>query len=435
MFFNFNTEEIRKSINEEPNVVLKHIENFPNNNYSLNKVIIGDSLDALKLLKNKYFSSIKAIYIDPPYNTGNSFVYNDRFKKVGSTISNNHISWINFIYPRLYLSKYLLREDGLIFVSIDDNEYHYLRLMMDDIFGEDNYVNTFCWINNLKGRQIRGFGAAKTYEYVVVYSKNVNNISKFYVDYKKFKDIMPGIYKNFNYKIKKDEYGPFVIKNQLYNSNSMFNESTRPNLVFNIHYNFETKEIRFSDVDENIEYEGFVKIPPITNNDGIHRFRDWRWSKEKILREKHNLFFLKYRDKVRVYTKVRNPDFTVLKDVIFIPSYKGGRELKEIFSKRVYDYPKPIELIKILLGFTIDNDIILDFFAGSGTTGHAVMELNKEDGKNRSFILVQLDEPIKNKRISKYFLDISEICIQRLKKICTEYGSSFEVLRLENNAL
>ena len=223
---------------------------------------------------------------------------------------------------------------------------------------------------------------------------------------------MPSSYKGFDYEVKSDQTGSFVLKNELYNTNSAFNEETRPNLVFNIHYNFKTKGVKFSDIDQDVNFEGFIKIPPKKNNDAIHRFHAWRWNKDKILRDVSNLEFAKTRDGVKIFTKIREYDATNLKDIITdITTTKGTYDIKALFDgKKYFNYPKPVELIKIFVSQTGSKDIVLDFFAGSGTTAQAVLELNKEDGGNRQFILCeQLDY-------------VDTVTIPRVKKVIKKMG-------------
>jgi len=411
-----------------------------------NMFIEGDNLEVLKLLQKHYYGAVKMIYIDPPYNTGKDFVYKDNFtesvadyyertgqteggiKMTANTEKNGryHSDWLSMMYPRLFLAKNLLREDGVIFVSIDDNEVANLRLIMDEIFGEENYLNTFCWVNNLKGRQISGSGAAKTYEYILAYSRNVADNGVFNMSVEKLKTLMPSSYKGFDYETENDESGDFVIKNELYNTNSAFNEQTRPNLVFNIHYNFDTKEIKFSDINENIDFENFTKIAPKKNNDGTHSFHAWRWSKDKITRELSDLKFIKVNDGVKIFTKIRAYQTTSLKDVITdISTTSGLSEIKDLFKdKKYFDYPKPTELIKIFISQSDDEDIILDFFAGSGTTAHAVMAQNAEDGGNRKWICVQIPEEA-NEESEAYkagYNTISAISRERIRRAGDQIG-------------
>jgi len=361
---------------------------------SENIFIEGDNLEALKLLQKAYFEKIKMIYIDPPYNTGSDFVYKDNFSSPvknyleqtgqidsdGNKMQTNketsgrfHSDWLSMMYPRLKLAWNLLRDDGIIFVSIDDNEVHHLRMLMDEIFGEENYLNAFCWVNNLKGRQISGSGAAKTYEYILAYSKNVGVNGVFDMSVEKLKALMPSSYKGFNYETENDDGGDFVVKNELYNTNSAFNERTRPNLVFNIHYNFKTKEVKFSDTNQNTNFDGFVKISPKKNNDGTHSFHAWRWSRDKITNELSDLKFVKTDDGAKIFTKIRAYDTTSLKDIITdISTTSGSSEIKNLFDdKKYFDYPKPVELINFWFCFAV---IIVDYITPlSQTTLFAIL--------------------------------------------------------------
>jgi adenine-specific DNA-methyltransferase len=424
---------------------------------SENIFIEGDNLEALKLLQKAYFEKIKMIYIDPPYNTGSDFVYKDNFSSPvknyleqtgqidsdGNKMQTNketsgrfHSDWLSMMYPRLKLAWNLLRDDGIIFVSIDDNEVHHLRMLMDEIFGEENYLNAFCWVNNLKGRQISGSGAAKTYEYILAYSKNVGVNGVFDMSVEKLKALMPSSYKGFNYETENDDGGDFVVKNELYNTNSAFNERTRPNLVFNIHYNFKTKEVKFSDTNQNTNFDGFVKISPKKNNDGTHSFHAWRWSRDKITNELSDLKFVKTDDGAKIFTKIRAYDTTSLKDIITdISTTSGSSEIKNLFDdKKYFDYPKPVELIKIFINQAGDQDVILDFFAGSGTTAQAVLELNQEDGGKRKFILVQLPETIDvhSEAYKAGFHTIADIAVDRIGRVIKKKNikDGFKVFKL-----
>ncbi|MEG0034693.1 MAG: DNA methyltransferase [Bacilli bacterium] len=346
------------------------------------------------------------IYIDPPYNTGNAeFIYND--KRIDASDGFRHTKWLCFMEKRLKLAKNLLGANGHIFISIDDNEHANLKLLCDSIFGEDSYLNDFIWINNLKGRQISNGGAVKTYEHILLYViVNAQNDS-FTGNIKYLQESMPLFYKNLNYKSLKDEKGEFVLKNELYNTNSVFNEETRPNLVFNIWVNPLTNEIKFSSVDENINYDGFIKIEPHRNGDGRHKYHAWRWSKKKILEETYDLFFVLNEKRAKIFTKIRDLYTTNIKDII-TDSTNGNIELSKIIGKGKFNYPKPVKLIKDLISFVDNkNARVLDFFAGSGTTGQAVLELNSQDNGKRSFTLITNNEG-----------DImTAVCYPRLKSI------------------
>ena len=398
-----------------------------------NLYIEGDNLEVLKLLQTAYYRKVKMIYIDPPYNTGNDFVYEDdfadplaRYKEVTQqttksnpeTMGRYHTNWLNMMYPRLRLAANLLRDDGVIFISIDDNEVTNLRKICDEVFGEENFVNQFAWINNITGRQISGKGAVKTYEHIVVYAKNISEISEFFVDVNLAKQSMPDTYKGFKKEIRVDEYGEYAIGDTLYNHNRIFNEETRPNLVFSIFYNPDTKEITTGNIGER--KDGYVELLPHKNGDGFHKYHAWRWSKQKIQNESHDLIILPTSNGgYEIYTKTRDFNKTLLKDTITNIS-NGDKEIKELFDGRKYfNYPKSTDLLKIILNSTqYNDDIILDFFSGSATTAHAVMQLNAEDGGNRQFIMVQLPEVCdeKSEAYKAGYQNICEIGKERIRR-------------------
>ena len=372
-----------------------------------NLYIEGDNLEVLKLLQSSYLNSIKMIYIDPPYNTGNDFVYTDdfadgiaRYKEVtGQATKSNpetagryHTNWLNMMYPRLKLARNLLTDDGVIFISIDDNEQANLKKLCDEVFGEDNFINHFSLVVNITGRQISGKGAAKTWESVLVYARKLEECSCFNIDVKFAKTKMPDAYKGFNKDIRKDAFGNFAVGDTLYNHNRMFNEETRRNLVFSIFYNPDTQEFLTGEIGEY--KEGYIEIKPHSNGDGTHKYHAWRWSKEKIKNESYNLIALPTNNGgYEIYTKIRQFEKTLLKDIITNVS-NGDSEVQKLFDgKKYFDYPKSVDLLRILLGaIQAQDSIILDFFSGSATTAHAVMQLNAEDGGKRKFICVQLPE-------------------------------------------
>jgi adenine-specific DNA-methyltransferase len=360
-------------------------------------LIYGENFQALTLVRARFREQVKCIYIDPPYNTGSDeFIYKDRYR---------HSSWLAMMENRLQIARDCMTDEGALFSSIDANEVDRLKNLLDSIFGEDGHLNTFVWINNLKGRQISGRGAAGTHEYVLAYGNA--NVSSFTISVTRGKSIMPNVYKGFDYEPQHDRVGTYVLKNELFNTNSKFNEETRSNLVFNIHWNPHTGEIRFSDVDESVEFKGFLKIPPKENNDGVHRFHAWRWDKEKIIADRADLEFVTSGDRVRIFTKVRAFQSTALKDIITdISTTVGSEDLVKVLPRASFlSHPKPVKLIEIFAGLADDNELTLDFFAGSGTTGHAIINLNREDGKRRKFILVE---------VADYF---DSVLVPRIKKV------------------
>jgi len=399
--------------NENPRTLLredKEHNSKEENKKSENLLIKGDNLEVLKHLKNAYSESIKMIYIDPPYNTGgDGFVYNDdrkfdmeelsklagisleeakRILEFTESNSNSHSAWLTFIYPRLYIARELLRDDGVIFISIDDNEASQLKLLCDEVFGEENFIANLPTIMNLKGNNDE-FGFAGTHEYILVYGKQKESA------------ILYNISTKDNDEIKKvwdtDNIGYFKL-GTLKGGGENGTRDKRPNLFFPIYVN--KYSLEFS-TTENINYTD--KIYPISN-DG--KELSWRWGKQKIENEKFNIHItIDKNDNFKIERKLRaknNIPSVKPKTLFYKPEYSSGngvKVIKELFSdKKVFSYSKPIKLIKDLIEIAIsDNDIILDFFAGSGTTAHAVMALNAEDGGNRKFITVQLPEATKEK--------------------------------------
>ena len=404
-----------------------------------NLYIEGDNLDVLKLLRETYLGKVKMIYIDPPYNTGNDFVYKDNFAEsadeyldrsgqydedgnrlVQNTESNGrfHTDWLNMIYPRLKIAKDLLSDDGVIFISIDDNEVENLRKVCDEIFGANNYINQIAWVSNITGRQISGTGAAKTWESVFVYCKNVQSFYSLMVDVTFAKEKMPDSYKGFNKDIRKDAYGSFAVGDTLYNHNRKFNEETRPNLVFSIFYNPDTEEIITGDIGD--VKKGFIELLPHKNGDGIHKYHAWRWSKNKIANESYNLIVLPTSNGgYEIYTRIRDFNTTLLKDIVTNIS-NGDSEVQKLFDgKKYFEYPKSVDLISVFISSISDKSaIILDFFSGSATTAHAVMQLNAGDGGHRKFIMVQLPEETdeKSEAYKAGYKNICEIGKERIRR-------------------
>lgn len=389
-----------------------------------NLVIVGENLETLKLLLKPYFNRVKMIYIDPPYNTGKDFIYKDNFKEPlkdylektgqidseGSKLTTNteasgryHSDWLDFMYSRLFLAKSLLREDGVIFVSIDDNEVHHLRMIMDEIFGEENFIGTIIWKNKF-GAGAQNKGIIGMHEYILCYANNFTIIESIEIPYS---DKIRGMFnkKDENF----DKFGPYAT--WPLETTSM---EDRPNLRFPISYKGE-------------------KIWPK---------KQWLWSKERVEEalSKNLLVFSKTRNKwsVRFKRYLRDPEGKEREGKpisIFDGPYtqEGTKEINEIFGKQVFTFPKPSSLIAKLLEFSINkgkenNDVILDFFAGSGPTGHAVWKLNKRNIKNnKKFILVQLEEPVDDKTeagknaLKLGLKTVADICIERLKRVSDEY--------------
>ncbi len=384
-----------------------------------NLYLEGDNLEVLRLLQESFLGAVRVIYIDPPYNTGNDLIYHDDMEDSG---------WCSMMYARLLLARNLLMEDGVIFISIDDNEQANLKKICDEVFGADNYLNQLVWVSNMTGRQISGHGAAKTWESILVYAKNIAVSPSLTVDVDFAKKKMPDAYKGFRKDIRSDAYGDYAVGDTLYNHNRKFNEETRPTLVFSIFYNPGTGEIVTGDIGSTIE--GFVELLPHANGDGTHKYHAWRWSRKKIARESKDLIVLPTSSGgYEIYTKIRNYNTTLLKDIITnIPN--GDSELRKLFGgRKIFDYPKSTDLMRVLIGSVDDKEaVVLDFFSGSATTAHAVMLLNAKDGGHRRFIMVQKPEICeeKSEACKAGYGNICEIGKERIRragdKIKAEYS-------------
>lgn len=347
-----------------------------------NLYIEGDNLEVLKLLQETYLGKIKMIYIDPPYNTGNDFVYNDDFKtstdeyleqsgqydEEGNRLEKNlesngrfHTDWLNMMYPRLKLARNLLSDDGVIFISIDDNEQHNLRKMCDEIFGESAFITDIIW--NSRKSVSNDAVVSLSHNYTLVYAKNIRVFYEKKSEFK-LKDSGEGFLNPDN-----DPRGPWK-------ADPFDSPGIRPNLTYKIK-NPNTGE----------EY-----LPP--------EGRCWRTGKKEyleLLKENRIVFGKTGRSKPqlkRFYSEAEEKGLTPksLWDDCGTTT-DGTREIIEIFGGKIFDTPKPVKFIKKIIELASSKDsIVLDFFSGSATTADAVMQLNAEDGGNRKFIMVQLPE-------------------------------------------
>ncbi|MCQ2218965.1 MAG: site-specific DNA-methyltransferase [Paludibacteraceae bacterium] len=344
-------------------------------------LIEGDNLEALTALTYTHEGKIDVIYIDPPYNTGNKdFVYNDAY--VDSEDSYRHSKWLSFMHKRLKIAKRLLSDKGVIFISIDDNEQANLKLMCDEVFGLRNFVAEFIWKKKQGGGNDSGFVVTE-HEYVLCIA---NNISKLVMGLDKSYVLDDKLYP---FKDEKGEYGLVTLdKASIQISQSLIFDIIGPN--------------------------GEKYYPRIVNG----KQSCWRWSKAKVESQYDELVF----KKGKVYTKYYRPKEGVtpkslLIDAIYGRTESGNDDIKQIFGVKPFGYPKPILLIRHILSISSiekDNSIILDFFAGSGTTLHATMQLNKEDGGHRQCILVTNNE----NNICE------EVTYERAKRVIKGYNAS-----------
>ncbi|GAA9008751.1 hypothetical protein BTM285_04130 [Helicobacter pylori] len=474
--------------------------------------IKGDNLDALKILRQSYSEKIKMIYIDPPYNTKNdNFIYGDDFSQSNEEVlktldyskekldyiknlfgSKCHSGWLSFMYPRLLLAKDLLKQDGVIFISIDDNECAQLKLLCDEIFGEGNFLSSLTWLKGNAQNDAQYF--QNNYENIIVYAKHVEAIS-------------------LNRMTSKKEVKVFCENDKYYYEGAGLTTggaggtlNARANLGYSIYYNPKTldflgvddydKELAKSSNDENLVYndrqdllkQGYEIIRPPKKGVGLGR---WTWALDTFNNNKNIISIKKnsrneyvickkeFLDKNQVKQNENGEFYAILdksspaRNVIEnIGGGNGTKEVNALFNQKIFNNPKPLKLISRLIELsTNEGDIILDFFAGSGTTAHAVLESNRSDYqklseggglfnglnaafKERHFILVQLDEkidPKKNKSAHDFCLntlkspspsifDITEERIKRagakIKEACAylDVGfRAFEIIDDETN--
>lgn len=422
-----------------------------------NLYIEGDNLEVLKLLQESYLSKIKMIYIDPPYNTGNDFIYRDDFaqsaedyaeqagvydEETGDRLFKNtdgngrfHSDWCSMIYSRLMLARNLLSEDGVIFVSIDDNEVTNLTKICDEVFGSDNYCGTFVVNSTPNARDYGHIG--KMHEYCLFYAKNIEMATT---------NMLPEEDKSFKYK---DSKGGFNI-HPLYNSNEAFHRDNRPNLFYPFYVYLDES------IDKN---NGFYKIglerkinsveiyPPKSLKNQVQFV--WRWGKEKAVRfmNEEIIGYEVNPGEYRIVQKMRHSE-KIIRSLLTDTKYssrRGTAEVEELLNGKIFSFPKPFGLLyDFCRAGTSDNDIILDFFSGSATTAHAVMQLNAEDGGHRKFIMVQLPEVTdeKSEAYKAGYKNICEIGKERIrraaKKIAKEnpdtiFDGGFRVFKLDES--
>jgi len=385
-------EDIEERLREELPILVERNDSkvhpiISDNPAAPNHLIIeGDNLAALTELTYTHLGKFDMIYIDPPYNTGNrDFVYYDDFSDEYRKIpfveredSFRHSKWLSFMHRRLKLAKSLLKDTGFIFLSIDDNEQANLKLLCDEIFGEQNFKSNSIIINNRGGRDYGG--VALQHDYILVYSKSVGQLN-----------LIDDPDKVFQYY---DEIGGFNLM-ELRNRNVKFNSDNRPNLCYPFYVNPNNPDAN-NLLEISLEpREGFVEVYPAKSN-GIQTV--WRWGKEEKSRPNLNIQIFGKANRnggymiVQKYRKTTRMQRSVWDEKEFV-NERGSEVLKEILTQSIFSYPKSLAtIIRVLeLGSNADS-LILDFFAGSGTTLHAVMALNAKDHGHRSCVLCTNNE-------------------------------------------
>jgi adenine-specific DNA-methyltransferase len=389
-----------------------------------NLYIEGDNLEVLKLLQKSYYGKIKMIYIDPPYNTGKDFVYKDDFydsienyKRItgqidgnGKPISTNtetsgryHTDWLNMMYPRLRLARNLLTDDGVIFISIDDNELDNLKKICNEVFGEDNFI---AQLNIITGANQSGEGVniQKNVEYCLVYAKRqdlvvINKVDKTQETFRNLNDAPTPLET-------RPDMGYTVYYNENTNDMIPVKDYDKEKIYLNV-------EEKVYTTDKSLISRGYIPIRPGMRNKKLHR---WRWGFETFLERKDEITILKKNGKYGIYFKQEG--FNAAKNYHNFSA--GTIELKNLFDgTKVFDYPKNSEFIKYLTKLGSNSDsVVLDFFSGAATTAHAVMQLNAEDSGNRKFIMVQLPEPTdeKSEAYKAGYKNICDIGKERIRR-------------------
>ena len=378
-----------------------------------NMFIEGDNLAALKILHKSYYGKVKMIYIDPPYNTGNDFIYNDDFKQTrksyeaeagitddegnvtrddglcSNTGGHKHSNWLNMMYPRLFLARNLLRQDGVIFVSIDDNEVHNLRLMMNEIFGEENFVAQIVW-RRKRGKDNSAKFLSRNHEYLLVFARSIDNLNfhRLALD-----DTTLKAYKNPD----NDPRGAYRLL-------GVWARGT----------------------------QGGSKYSFTAKTGQVFSERLWLMNKSSMekMDEENRLVYSPASDKIYrklfVNENTGNIPETIWNDTS--NAANAADEIKKIFDFQIFDTVKPIPYIERMLQLSTEkSDIVLDFFSGSGTTAHAVMQLNAEDGGNRQWICVQLPEQTseKSEAFKAGYANIADIARERIRRAGAKIRTDF----------
>ena len=426
------------------NKTLKFVEKDSKNADTTENIYIeGDNLEVLKLLRQNYYNSIKMIYIDPPYNTGNDFVYNDTFKmdkeesdKAEGIISENneklqrnqkstnryHANWLNMMYPRLKLARDLLTDDGVIFISIDDNEQANLKRLCDEIFGEENFISNLVWAS---GRKNDSKYISNSHEYMLCFVKNIENLKLNSIIWREKKKGLEEIYSFYNELKKTYETNYKKMSEELkkWYKNLPESHSSKSHSHYSL---IDEKGIFFTD---NISWPGgggpkYDVLHPITQKPVKIPSRGWVYATRERMEEMIKMgkvYFGEDENTVpclKAYLSDR--EYTTPYSVFYKDGRASTKRLRNLMEKSVFQNPKDEEIIKNIMEFiNFDkNDTILDFFSGSATTAHAVMQLNSEDNGNRKYIMVQLPETTdeKSEAFKAGYKNIAEIGKERIRR-------------------
>lgn len=417
-----------------------------------NLIIEGDNLEVLKLLQKSYMGKVKMIYIDPPYNTGNDFIYPDNYteslqtyleytgqvdaqgKRFGTNTDTDgrfHSKWMNMMYPRLYLARNMLRDDGAIFVSIDETEQPGLRALCNEIMGEENFIADLVWA---AGRKNDSKQISISHEYIVAYAKNAEYLKEHEILWRQRKEGLEEIYRSYE-KIKKkhgDNYS--AISNDLKEWFSNLPESNPAKS----HKHYSSVDVRGIYFPADISWPGgggpkYEVMHPKTKRPCTVPSRGWMFPKPERMQEaisENRVHFGEDETSVpciKAYLKERE------NEVPYSVFYQDGRaatkRLRELLGADVFENPKDETILRKIIEFSTRNDeLVIDFFSGSGTTGHAVLDLNKQDNGNRKFILVQLPEPCatESAAFKAGYKTIADITRERVRRVIKKLNKEDE---------
>ena len=384
-----------------------------------NIYIEGDNLDALKLLRETYLNSVDFIYIDPPYNTGNDFIYDDKYEmcqpdyvqnnseydNYGNRMITNsdtngkyHTSWLNMLYPRLILAKDFLSQSGVIFISIDDNEQSNLKKMCDEIFGEKNFVTTFTWA---AGRKNDSKLVSVSHEYILCYVRSIDYLKEQSIKWRERKQGLDDIY--HEYDVLRKQYGADnqIIEKEL----NKWYKSLNPNDPARNHKHYNKVDNRGIYFADNISWPGgggpkYEVIHPVTGKPVKVPSRGWLYSESRLkelIADDRIQFGVDESSVPCVKSYLREREYSAPYSVFYKDGRAATKRLRELMGTDVFQNPKDEEIIQSLIQFSSKPDsIIMDFFSGSATTAHSTFLQNKLDNGHRSFILVQIPEPLEN---------------------------------------
>ena len=403
--------------NNPTNSTLRPVISKSTNYYDTKNIYIeGDNLEVLKILQESYLNKIKCIYIDPPYNTGNDFIYNDKFKnnneleksgqvdengnRMISNLESNgrfHSDWLSMIYPRLKLSRNLLTDDGVIFISIDENEIGSLKMICDEIFGEHNFIAQLVWS---AGRKNDSKYISISHEYILCYFKNINYIIENKITWREKKQGLEDIYAEYN-SLKKQYLNDYEMMTQELKKWYKNLPNGHPAKDHSHYSNIDENGIFFAD---NISWPGgggpkYDVLHPVTGKPVKIPSRGWL-TNENTMKEwikQGRVYFGKDENNVpTLKSYLVDREDTVPYSVFYKDGRASSKRLADLMGDKVFENPKDEEIIQRLIEFcgTSDNDIVLDFFSGSATTAHSVFLANAKDGKKRKFIMVQVPQEI-----------------------------------------